>query len=89
MLPTLVPELIAGKPIDFFQAFVSADSGWLIPTPVGLPLAVNFTLTTVMATKGRLKLEDPHLFLSPSSSLTMKPKIITDIKPRYARKILF
>ena len=49
----MMDTLINGYDVDIVKAIPLMDNSIVVPTPVGLPISVNFSLMSAMAVKGR------------------------------------
>ena len=77
----MMDMLMNGYEVDVVKALPLLDNSIVMPTPVGLPISVNFSIVSAMAIKGKLKVEGvtrlSAIFTEPS-----KVTLIATIRPR-------
>ena len=88
----LIGKLSEGIKLDILKTFAStAANGIVLPTPVGVPLSLNLSLSAVVRLEGHIKAKN----LPTLQELIRRPfdirkfEIEGSIKPRYATNTIF
>jgi len=90
--PQLINNLKEGINVDTLKTFSILQDSVIAPTPMGVPLYLNFTTAAVLKLQGIVKANSlPELsdFLRRRPYMNRKIEVMADIEPRYYEKSIF